>query len=119
MSSPVHSYLRAHRRKWALTQKELAFLFGRKSSTHVSRLEKHKRMPAIEIVLACEILFDTTPRALYPKLYADIEERVLARASKLYERLERETNYTAVRKKELLSVALKRAITRLNETKGI
>ena len=119
MSSPVHSYLRTHRRKWALTQKELAFLFGRKSSTHVSRLEKHKRMPAIEIVLACEILFDTTPRALYPKLYADIEERVLARASKLYERLERETNYTAVRKKELLSVALKRAITRLNETKGI
>ena len=40
MSLPVHGYLRTHRRKWALTQKELAFLLGHKSSTHVSRLEK-------------------------------------------------------------------------------
>lgn len=119
MSSSVHSYLRTHRRKWALTQKELAFLFGRKSSTHVSRLEQRKRIPTIDIVLACEILFDMPTRALYPKLYADIEEKVLARASKLYEHLERGTNHTAARKKELLSVVLKRAITRLNETKGI
>lgn len=119
MSSPVHSYLRTNRREWALTQKELAFLFGRKSSTHISRLEQGKRVPPIDIVLASEILFDKTPRALYPQFYAAIEEEVLARASRLYERLEHKKNNTNARKKEFLAIVLKRAIIRLNETKGI
>lgn len=119
MQSPVHGYLRTHRRKWALTQKELAFLLGRKSSTQVSRLEKGKRIPSMDIVLACEVLFGLTPRSFFPKLYADIEEIVLVRAAMLYKRLDKETSRVAMRKKEFLSAALKRAITRLNEIKGV
>ncbi|MGA8149115.1 MAG: helix-turn-helix transcriptional regulator [Gallionellaceae bacterium] len=119
MSSPVHSYLRTHRRKWALTQKELAFLLGQKSSAHVSRLEQGKRIPSSEVVLACEVLFGTTPRNFFPKLYVDIEKAVLARAATLYERLDKEMSKTALRKKEFLSSILKRAVTHLNQTEGV
>lgn len=119
MSSHVHNYLRTHRRKWALTQKEIAFLLGRKSSTQVSRLEQGKRIPNMDIVLACEVLFGLMPRSVFPKLYTDIEEAVLARASALYERLDKKTSRVAMRKKEFLSAALKRAITRLNEIEGV
>lgn len=119
MSSPVHGYLRTHRRKWALTQKELAFLLGHKSSTHVSRLEQGTRIPNKDVVLACEVLFGLTPRSFFPKLYTDIEEAVLARAATLYKRLDKETSHTAMRKKEFLSAALKRAITHLNEIEGV
>lgn len=119
MSSSNHGYLRTHRRKWALTQKELAFLLGRKSSTQVSRLEQGKRIPGIDIMLACEVLFGLTPRNTFPKRYTDIEEAVLARAATLYKRLDKETSRDAMRKKEFLSAALKRAITRLNEIEGV
>lgn len=115
MSLRVQSYLRTERRKWALTQKELTFLLGRKSPTHTSRLEQGKRIPSADALLACEILFGIHPRILFPKLYADVEEQVLARASTLYEQLEQEGSLPAQRKKEFLSAALKRAITRLNQ----
>lgn len=119
MPSSDHGYLRTHRRKWALTQEELAFLLGRKSSTQVSRLEQGKRIPGMDIVLACEVLFGVTPSSFFPKFYADIEEAVLSRAAMLYKRLDKETSRVAMRKKEFLSVALKRAITRLNEIEGV
>ena len=119
MSSPVHSYLRTHRRTWGLTQKELAFLLGRKSPTHVSRLEKRKRAPTVDIVLACEILFGVKSHMIFPTLYEEIEDDVLARAAKLYEELQHKTSRPALRKKEFLSIALKRAITRINQTEGV
>jgi transcriptional regulator with XRE-family HTH domain len=117
MSSRVHSYLRTERRTWALTQKELSFLFGRKSSTQVSRLEQGERIPALDIVLACEILFTKTPRELFPKLYAELEEEVVRRAAELFEKLAPETDHTSMRKKEFLMALEKRAITRLNNQK--
>lgn len=119
MSPSIHSYIRTHRRKWALTQKELVFLLGRKSSTHVSRLEQAKRTPHVEIIIACEILFGTPSDQLLPKLYEEVEEEVMARAAELYEKLEGESGHAAARKKEFLSTVLKRAITRFNTTEGV
>lgn len=119
MSSPVHSYLRTHRRKWALTQKELAFLLGHKSATHVSRLEQGKRIPGTDVVLACEVLFGITPRSCFPHLYTGVEEAVHSRAAILHESLEKKTGKAAMRKKEFLSSVLKRAITSPNQLEGV
>lgn len=119
MPSFIHDYLRSHRRKWAITQRELAFLLGHKSPTHISRLEQGKRTPSKDIVFACEVLFGIPARSCFPKLYAEVEETVLARAATLYEHLDNETSKNAIRKKEFLSTALKRAITRDNKTKGV
>lgn len=90
-----------------------------KSPTHISRLEQGKRMPSKDVVFACEVLFGISPRSFFPKLYANIEETVLARAATLYEHLDNETSRIAIRKKEFLSAALKRAITRNNKTEGV
>lgn len=119
MSSRIHTYLRTHRRKWALTQKEIAFLVGNKSAAHISRLEQGKRKPTKEIVLACEVLFGLSPKQCFPKVYEEIEENVLARAATLYERLDHETGKVPVRKKEFLTAALRRAVTRINQPQGV
>ncbi|MCK9345039.1 MAG: helix-turn-helix domain-containing protein [Candidatus Pacebacteria bacterium] len=119
MSSRIHTYLRTHRRKWALTQKDVAFLLGNKSAAHISRLEQGKRKPTNEAVLACEVLFGLSPKQCFPKVYEEIEESVLARAATLYEDLDQRTGKVALRKKEFLSAALKRAITRINELQGV
>lgn len=118
MSSSIHSYIRTHRRKWALTQKELAFLLGRKSSAHISKLEQAKRSPTVDVILACKILFGVSSGQLLPKLYEEVENEVMARAAELYEKLEGKQSRSAARKKEFLSEVLKRAITRLNTTEG-
>ena len=118
MSSRVHSYLRTHRRRWALTKPEIAILLGYKSPTHISRVEQGERQPVLLIVLAYEILFGVAPRELLPQLYEEIEDAVMARASELYEKVESDTSQSAMRKKELLSAALKRAIIRHNNKPG-
>jgi transcriptional regulator with XRE-family HTH domain len=112
MSSPrIHSYLRKHRRQWALTQKELIFLLGRDCASLISRLEQGKRVPCAAMLLACEILFGSTSRELFPKLYTDVEDGVLQRAAKLYEEIERHEGPVAARKKEFINIVLKRAVT--------
>jgi len=119
MSSPprIHSYLRTHRRKWALTQKELIYLLGRECASSISRLEQGKRPPCAALLLTCEVLFGITPRELFPKLYADVEEELLARAAKLYETLEGNEGPVVEKKKEFLDNVLKRAVTRINTSK--
>ncbi|WP_082884992.1 helix-turn-helix domain-containing protein [Bradyrhizobium stylosanthis] len=47
------SYVRPHRRRWGLTQQELAFLIGVKSRTAVSRIEGSKRRPSLDAVFIC------------------------------------------------------------------
>lgn len=115
MSSPIQNYLRTKRREWALTQKELAYLLGRKSPAHISRVEQGSRKPQIDIALGGEVLFGLTPEQLFPTLYADIEESVLARAATLYEKLDKEESKIAERKKMLLTDAMNRAVNRLNQ----
>lgn len=119
MSLLVHSYLRRERRKWALTQKDLVFLLGKSCPAHMSRLEHGKRPPSAHILIACEMLFGVPAQSIFPKIYADIEECVLAHAATLFETLENDPGSEAIKKKELLSALLKRAITRLNSNEGV
>ncbi len=87
MKKKLDCYLRPYRRRWGLTQKELAYLFGSKSST-VSRVEHQKRQPSLTVAFACQIIFGTAPIELFPGLFAEIEEDVIARAYDLHERLQ-------------------------------
>ena len=74
------------------------------------------RLPGADIIIACEILFGVSSQELFPKLYADIEERVIARASELFEVLEGKKGPVIERKKELLSAVLNRAIIRISSS---
>lgn len=82
------SYLRPHRRRWGLTQQELAFLIGIKSRTAVSRIEGSKRRPSLNAIFLCMLIFNMPALELFPGLMSELRTSILARARDLYEELQ-------------------------------
>ena len=78
------------RRRWRITQQELAFLIGLQSSEVIPRFEGGKRSPSLSRLLVCEILFGTSSRELLPGLFAELEQAVFRRGTDLYEVLQGE-----------------------------
>lgn len=99
MSSKLDSYLRTHRLRAGLSQKEIAFLFSLKSTSPISKLEKKHRMPNIEMLLAYCILFDTKPEELIPGLFRRIDQVVVNRASLLIKHLKKQGDDQNTRRK--------------------
>jgi transcriptional regulator with XRE-family HTH domain len=71
-SHRLENYLRTHRKRSGLTQREVAFLLGFENGNQVSRYEKRLRLPPLETALACEAIFGV-PIA---ELFAGIRQRV-------------------------------------------
>ena len=111
-------YLRTHRRVWGLTQRELASLMGFKSTTHLSRIENGKRAPTVEVALACQVIFGIPPSAMFPNGYTLVEEKIMRNIYRLHLALKNTTNLTELRKRELFSLALKRAAGKPNTLRG-
>ncbi|WP_456737463.1 MULTISPECIES: helix-turn-helix transcriptional regulator [unclassified Bradyrhizobium] len=82
------SYVRPHRRRWGLTQQELAFLIGVKSRTAVSRIEGSKRRPSLDAVFVCMLIFNMPALELFPGLMSELRASIRARANELYEQLQ-------------------------------
>jgi len=114
-------YLRTHRRVWGLTQRELATLLGLRSPSHVSRLEhgKCKRGPSYETALACQVLFGIEPRDMHPAIHRAVEERVMRACYLMHQGIEHSTSLSDLRKRELLELALRRAIKRDSQTSRV
>jgi len=87
MSTRIASYLRTYRRRSGLSQEDLAFLLGLKSGQIISRYERLDRVPSLETVLACQLLFDALPHELYPGLYAKVESITRRRTKTLIARI--------------------------------
>jgi transcriptional regulator with XRE-family HTH domain len=88
MKKKLDCYLRSYRRRWGLTQDELAVLLGCKTGAVISRLERHSRQPSLEAAYALEVLFGTAPIELFPGLHAKVKKNVIARARELYDELQ-------------------------------
>ena len=116
--SALRCYLRRHRRAWGLTQQEVASLVGLQSAAHVSRIEHGKRPPSLEAALACQVIFGIPPDAMFPQVYYFVEERTMRHIYKEHQRLEHTTSPLGIRKRELYSLALSRAIARRGNTYG-
>jgi transcriptional regulator with XRE-family HTH domain len=114
-------YLRPHRRTWGLTQAELARLLGLPSPSCVSRLEhtKYKRGPTYETALACQVLFGIEPRELCPSIHRQVEERVIRACYHMHQGLEHSTRLSDLRKRELLELALQRALRASDKTAAV
>lgn len=108
----MHCYLRTHRRVWGLSQRELARLLGLACGAQVSRIESSKRDPALRVALACQTLFGVPPCDMFPHVYAEVEEQVIRDVYELHEGLAHASTPTELRKRELFSLALERAVTR-------
>ncbi len=103
-------YLRTHRRKWGLSQKDLARLIGTIGCSQLSRYENSKRAPRIEVALACQVIFGVIPSIIFVDTYASVEEEVMRNMYRMNEALKHTTSLTGLRKRELFSLALGRAL---------
>jgi transcriptional regulator with XRE-family HTH domain len=112
MRKRSYSFVRAHRRRWGLTQVELAMLLGAGSSTTVSRIERSIRVPTVTVLIACSILFGLPAPELFSSLHDEIAEIVGTAAKSLYDDLEGKTDKQSVRKRQLLEDVLTRIIKR-------
>ena len=105
MTSPqLPNYLRANRKRLALSQDEVAFLLGTQSGAKVCRYERFVREPSLETALAYEVIFKRSVSELFPGLYQKVELQVAARVKALAARTDRgKSNGQAVRKREALA----------------
>lgn len=115
MHKKIPTYMRTHRRRWGLTQKELAHLLGVKSGTQVSRYERLVRKPKLLVVFACQVVFGELPHRVFPHLFSKVEEGVMRRAYKLYQSLEGKPSKVTKRKLDLLDDMLRRATNGSND----
>jgi DNA-binding XRE family transcriptional regulator len=109
MDRLLKTYLRTFRRRWGLTQTELAFLIGVKSNTLVSRFEELKRTPNLTVAFACEIIFGASPVELFPGLFDDAQDAVYLRANELYEELQGSSSKATRIKLDFLEDVLSRS----------
>lgn len=83
MSKTIPHLVRAHRKRLKLSQFELARLLGFRSRDPISRIESFASMPSAAFVFACEALFKTPARTLFPGICEDAKRRLRARRRKL------------------------------------
>ena len=109
MNKRSFSYLRAYRRRWSLSEEELARLLGAADGSLVCRFETGGRIPRAKVLLGCEVIFGVTARELFPGLYEQVEDAIMRRAARLHETLDGKTDKRSMQKRELLDDMMKRA----------
>jgi transcriptional regulator with XRE-family HTH domain len=84
------NYLRRHRRRAGLSQRELGVLLGYKDQAQVSRHERSETLPPLVIALAYEVIFQVPVSTLFLEIHDDmkivIEERLGELESTLQDR---------------------------------
>lgn len=78
-----HNYLRTHRRKSGLTQRELAYLLGYRAQGQVSRHERTKDVPSFLVAIGYEIVFRVPVAELFPGAYAHVGRLIEARVAEM------------------------------------
>jgi transcriptional regulator with XRE-family HTH domain len=71
--SRLPNYLRTHRKRACLSQKEVAFLIGSKSGARVCRYERNRQAPNLRTLLAYEILFRSPIQEVYGGVADEVE----------------------------------------------
>jgi transcriptional regulator with XRE-family HTH domain len=100
------NYLRANRKRLALSQDDVAFLLGGQSGAKISRYENFTRMPSLETALALEAIYKRAASEIFGGLYQKAERKVAERAKMLVDRkASRFGNQSASRRKLLVELA--------------
>jgi transcriptional regulator with XRE-family HTH domain len=106
------NYIRTYRKRSCLTQEDVAFLLGSKSSANVSRHERFKQTPDLQTLLAYEMLFQTPVRKLFSSTHQEIEQKLRHRINLLIRKLMRAGHGRRIAKKiETLTVFLEERIS--------
>ena len=104
--SSLQNYLRTNRKRFALSQEEVAFLMGfhgESKGAKVCRDEKFTREPSLLSALAYEAIYQKPVRELFAGLYEQIEQEVSKRAKILNLRKDSKINQRTVYKRQVLA----------------
>ena len=110
----LRSHLSAYRRRWGLTQLELAHILGLRGNACISRFEDGAAEPPLPVAFGLHVLFGEHPHELFPANFEKVEEEVLTRAYELYERLQGSRSRLIKAKLDFLEEVFERAKRRRN-----
>jgi transcriptional regulator with XRE-family HTH domain len=82
------NFLKAHRRKSGLTQREVAAILGCADSGIISRYERSRHLPPLLVALAFEALFRVPVSKLFAGAYESINQSVEQRLGSLRQDLQ-------------------------------
>lgn len=83
-----HSYLRTHRKKSGLTQRELAAILGCLTEGQVSRHERGLNTPSLPVAIGYEILFGAPVTHIFPGIRATVAQTIEARLDDMEQALQ-------------------------------
>lgn len=102
-SQKLPNYLRTHRKRLALSQKDIAFLLGVKSGAKVSHYERFTRLPSLKTALAFEALYHIPVKDLFEGLYHESEKKTQERSKILLQTMNLSSQSAMLsRKQEIL-----------------
>jgi hypothetical protein len=84
-------------------------LLGFRSREPISRTERFLSKPNLHFALACEVVFDTPVRKLFPGLFAELSEDVLNECEILLDRISSKNGSDVREKRKLLKKLLNRS----------
>jgi len=117
--APQHlfNYLKAFRKRSALSQEDVAYLLGTQSGAKVCRYERFAQEPGLRTALAFEVMFQKSISELFPGLFEEIQKDVRARAKKLKEKSSKSRINPVVTRKlqTLAAIALEKPTHQLEE----
>ena len=87
MSRRLPQYLRFERRRAGFSQADVAYLFGARAKTKVSRYERGRHLPPLMTALAYEAMLGLPVAQLFPAAFATARRNLLRRARRLTRRL--------------------------------
>lgn len=103
MSRKLQNYILTYRKRYGLTQKDLAFLLGIKDSAKISKYEKFQQLPSLETALACQALFNIPVAELFAGIYEQVEKKTSKQAGILQRKMQKaKSNRVSARKAEFL-----------------
>ncbi len=109
------NFIKAHRKRDNLSQKELAYLLGFGDNSHVSRIEQGTQEPNLSDLISCEVIFNISASKLFPDVYTLISNTLLQRIDRLQQKLSEEpftqTNHEKIEKLR----AVRKTIAKDNE----
>lgn len=104
MAYQLPHYVRRHRLRAALTQREMAHLLGCQSPATVCQYEAEKREPDLRTALAYQVAFGVPVEKLFPGIHREVEQDVLKRADRLSKQLDKDRPALAHKREALRSI---------------
>jgi transcriptional regulator with XRE-family HTH domain len=107
MSRKLPNYIRTHRKRFGLKQKELALLLGGKSNSKISEYETFHRLPSLKTALAFQALFGTPVAEIFSGIYQEVEKEVSRKAAILQQKMQAKASDRMSKRKADLLRAIK------------